>query len=314
MVELNPSYNQELCYTAQLDRLMLQGIVGNGGVARVQTGALLVTTGASGLNLSVAQGGGWMDTPDDDRGIYFGYNDAAKTVTATANASGNPRIDQVIATVNDTTYGEGTDNWVLSVLAGTATVGATLANLTGAAALPDNSIRLAYVLVPNGFAGPFVNATHILDARLGYVPAASMASASLVRVFRNGAFTVPVASTDLVFDTISFGNSALFNTTTGVYTAPATGIYRVSAQVNVAGSATSDQSMSVSALVNGVVVASTAERSTTTNATSFTTGCSFVVSATLGQAIKVQTANSSAGAFTGVVGTAITFASFERIA
>lgn len=172
MVELSPSYMQELCYTAQQDRLMLGNLVGAQGVANMGGGALLVTTGGSGLGLSVAQGGCWIKGDDDDRGFYSCYNDAPVTVTVSANASGNPRIDQVIARVYDSTYGEGSDEWQLEVLAGTPDSDANITNqyttgfLDGAASLPDNAITLAYILVPNGFAGPFVNATHILDARV----------------------------------------------------------------------------------------------------------------------------------------------------
>jgi hypothetical protein len=84
---------------------------------------------------------------------------AGSTVTIAANASGNPRIDQVIVTL--TGWRAGT----VSVLQGTPTAGATLANRNGAAALPSNTIRLVDVLMPNGFGGPFVSGTHLRDRR-----------------------------------------------------------------------------------------------------------------------------------------------------
>lgn len=168
MVELLPNWIDGQCYNAQLDRLMLGNVVCDEGVADIGGGSLLVTTGGSGLNVSVAQGGAWVEGVDDDRGFYSVYNDAPVTVTVAAANPTNPRIDQVIARVYDSTYGEGADEWVLEVLAGTATAGATLVNLNGAATLPDNSITLAYVLVPATFVGPFVNATHILDSRRPY--------------------------------------------------------------------------------------------------------------------------------------------------
>lgn len=124
---------------------------------------LQVTPGA-GLQLSVNGGFGWVsDTGNIVNGsgasplIPVFANTA--TLTIAANASGNPRIDQIIATITD--FGVAT----LSVLQGTATVGATLANRSGAAALPSSSIRLADILMPNGFAGPFVATTHIRDRR-----------------------------------------------------------------------------------------------------------------------------------------------------
>lgn len=82
------------------------------------------------------------------------------TVTIAANSSGNPRIDQVVGTL--TNYGIGT----VSVLQGTPTAAADLTNRNGAVgALPPGSIRLADILMPNGFAGPFVQNTHIRDRR-----------------------------------------------------------------------------------------------------------------------------------------------------
>lgn len=167
MAETAPWLLQE-CFTATGARLFTGNIVCGEGVANVAGGWLLVTTGGSGLTLSVAEGGGFVDSDTDDEGMYSIFNDAPVTLTATTADGTNPRIDQVIATVNDAQLSGSDNDWVLSVLAGTPTVGATLSNLNGAAALPDRSIRLAYVLVPAAFAGPFVNATHILDARDSY--------------------------------------------------------------------------------------------------------------------------------------------------
>jgi hypothetical protein len=80
-------------------------------------------------------------------------------VTVAANASGQPRIDIVILTM--TGYGTGT----VSVVTGTGTAGATLDNRTGAPALPAGAFLLADILMPNAFAGPFVQNTHIRDRR-----------------------------------------------------------------------------------------------------------------------------------------------------
>lgn len=173
MAELPPNWMTG-CYSPQVDRLLIQSLsAGRRGVYDVASGSLLVTTGGSGLNVSVAEGALLFNTPDNDRGSYTGYNDGPVTLTVGANASGQPRIDQVIGRLYDSAYGEGADEWVLEILPGTPQAGAQISDrytpatfLDGAAALPDNSVTLAYILVPNGFAGPFVNATHILDARV----------------------------------------------------------------------------------------------------------------------------------------------------
>lgn len=128
----------------------------------LNAGDYKVTPGA-GLVLNWAAGGAQVL---DSTGIITGLlglvpvvSLAGSTVTVTANASGNPRIDQVVLTM--TAWYTGT----VSVVAGTPTGGATLDNRSGAAALPANSIRLADILMPNGFAGPFVQNTHIRDRR-----------------------------------------------------------------------------------------------------------------------------------------------------
>lgn len=60
----------------------------------------------------------------------------------------NPRLDQVILEVLDNQHdGSGNSKARVRVVAGTPTSGATLANRSGAAALPSSAIRLADVLV-----------------------------------------------------------------------------------------------------------------------------------------------------------------------
>lgn len=127
---------------------------------------LEVVTGASGLNLSVTLGNAWVqgDTRST-QGLYFCHVPANVTVTASAAHATHPRIDRLVLKVEDADVSGSVTQYSLVMVPGTATAGATLSNLTGAAALPDNCLMLAYVLVPATFAGPFVNATHILDQR-----------------------------------------------------------------------------------------------------------------------------------------------------
>jgi hypothetical protein len=120
------------------------------------TQALFCTPGA-GLVINYSAGTVWIR---DDSGIVAAGAllpavITGSTVTVGANASGNPRLDQVIATL--TGYGTAT----VSVLPGTANAATTLNNRTGAAALPNDAIRIADVRVTNGFAGPFVAHTSL---------------------------------------------------------------------------------------------------------------------------------------------------------
>lgn len=61
------------------------------------------------------------------------------------NSSGNPRVDSIILR-----YTQATATFTFMVLAGTASAGATLDNLTGAATLTAFDLLLANVLVANG--------------------------------------------------------------------------------------------------------------------------------------------------------------------
>ena len=126
--------------------------------------SLAVSPGA-GLQLNYANG---QAAIYDDAGIvgYPGHLVVVSlasggTVTVAANVSGNPRIDQIVLTLS----AFGTGGATVSVLQGTPTGGATLANRAGAAALPSGVMRLADVLMPNGFGGPFGATGYIRDRR-----------------------------------------------------------------------------------------------------------------------------------------------------
>lgn len=113
-----------------------------------------ISTGGSGLTLSVAAGNAWVQN-DTDKGLSFIRSTAAVTIATDAAHATLPRIDRVVLDERGAVY----------VVKGTATAGATLANLTGATAEPADVMTLGYVLVPAAFAGPFVTATHVLDVR-----------------------------------------------------------------------------------------------------------------------------------------------------
>jgi hypothetical protein len=87
-----------------------------------------------------------------NQGLYIvAPHSAVATLTIAANASGNPRVDQIVLqTYDDTHDGSGNNKATLTVLQGTATAGATLDNRSGAASLPNSTMRLADVLVASG--------------------------------------------------------------------------------------------------------------------------------------------------------------------
>lgn len=127
----------------------------------------LVVQHAAGANMSVDVGAGhaWViATTAIRQGIYHQENDNTVTLTVQPSDGTNPRIDQVVLTINDSSLAGISDTPQLQVLAGVPTAGATLANKNGAAALPNNStIRLAYLLIPAGSTS--VITANIQDAR-----------------------------------------------------------------------------------------------------------------------------------------------------
>ena len=72
--------------------------------------------------------------------------------TITSNASGNPRLDQVVLEVLDQQHSGASNLAQVRVVAGTPTAAATLDNRNGAASLPANCLLLADVLVSSGAA------------------------------------------------------------------------------------------------------------------------------------------------------------------
>lgn len=149
-------------YTFKQLRQMLATLVPQEGV--YGAGDYRVTAGA-GMSVNVAAGDAWvrMDAGTFN-GLYYQKNDASINGVAVTPAHATlPRIDQVVLTVADSTVSGATDTPTVSVLAGTATSGATLDNRSGVAALPQNSIRLADVLVPAASAS--ITSTNIRDRR-----------------------------------------------------------------------------------------------------------------------------------------------------
>lgn len=162
------------------DALLSKGLPSAAQTEGVMTGLDLRVSAGAGLALNYSSGAAWVT---DDSGLFAAgallpVNVAAGgVVNIAANASGNPRLDQVILTLT------GHNTGTVSVLQGTPNAGATLDTRSGAANLPDNAIRLADILMPNGFAGPFVDGTHIRDRRFyatkGTIPALGLSGADI---------------------------------------------------------------------------------------------------------------------------------------
>lgn len=154
MALLTPEYLQTKRYSAIKDRQLQADEVMQEGIANF--GDYAVTQRAAGANMSVDIAAGKAFVQGDAvarQGYYHVVNDAVINAAIAANASGNPRLDQIILRAYDSTdAAQGTDVPAIEVLQGTPTAAATLANRSGAAALPQTALRLADVLVANGAA------------------------------------------------------------------------------------------------------------------------------------------------------------------
>lgn len=134
---------------------------------------LKVAQRAAGANMSVEVpvGAAWVRGSNTARqGLYNVYNDATVNPAISANASGNPRVDQIILRVYDSVDGAAAqDLATIEVITGTGTAGAQITNpaaanyRAGAAALPSSSLLLADVLVANGAAS--IVTANIVDRR-----------------------------------------------------------------------------------------------------------------------------------------------------
>lgn len=189
------SFQQLRHYTEKLAGVYQEGVYGATDLKVVQRGA--------GANMSVDVGAGdaWVKADQGTRnGLYFQTNDATVNVVVTAAHATLPRIDQAVLTVNDGTAGVGSgDTATLTVLAGTATSGATLDNRNGAAALGNNRIRLADILVPA--ASSSVVTANIRDRR-------PWARGFYNRLVRNGAGT-DYSTTSSAFSVVDSTNLAI---------------------------------------------------------------------------------------------------------
>lgn len=134
----------DLFYDAKHMALPWGDVIGQGIVGA--TDLAVSQHGAGTMSVDVAAGAAWI-TGDDSptvQGSYRVYNDGTVNLVIGANASGNPRIDLVIAEVLDSTWAGASNLWRLRAVAGTP--GA----VPVAPACPVDAIPLATVAVANG--------------------------------------------------------------------------------------------------------------------------------------------------------------------
>lgn len=246
-VRATPLWIAAGCYTdtdLRAYMAMLDNPCPSGGIRKLTGGEMLVTA-AGGMNVSVAPGTAWIAGTDAaGQGLYLVDNPTATTLTVTTANPTNPRIDRVIAKVNDPAFtGSGSPVFSLQILAGTP------AGSPAAPATPASAISLATISVPA--TDTVIDAAQITDTRTfcpvrrGYrgrrVTGASAG---------NGGGTV----IGVTWDTEDFDSDGFGSTASGVLTIPAglDGVYATSAMEHILGGTTGNHGISL--LHNGVVV------------------------------------------------------------
>lgn len=192
MALATPEFLQTKQYSAKTVRGVLLDLPVQSGV--VGAGDMLVSQRGAGANMSVdaAAGPAWvMGQTSSRQGIYHLYNDATMNISIAGNASGNPRLDQIVLHVYDSVDGAAAQDAVqLEVIQGSPNASASLGTRAGAAALPATSLLLADVLVANG-AASITNAA-IRDRR-------PWARGAYVRILRNtGNYTTSATIAGLI--------------------------------------------------------------------------------------------------------------------
>lgn len=153
-----PSWLQNGSHPAENDRLTMQAIFATTGI--IGSSSLQVVPNSP-VGMSVRVNSGWaaiIGTTQSNMGVYTVYNDATTTLTVTTADPTNPRIDRVVATVQDAYYSGAFNDVIFQVVAGTP------AGSPVAPATPANSISLATVAV--GAAVTQINSGDITDTRV----------------------------------------------------------------------------------------------------------------------------------------------------
>ena len=153
MTEVNPPFVlQASSHPAASFRRVLEFVLGGRGdtgsatgQGGVRTAADLAVTanGTPNMSVNVAAGEAVVVGSESQliQGAYHVYNDATKNLTIAASDPTNPRIDIVVAKVQDAEYSGATNAWSLAVVTGTPAASPAVP------ATPANAIVLAQIAV-----------------------------------------------------------------------------------------------------------------------------------------------------------------------
>ena len=217
-----PSWLQNGSHPAENDRLSMQAIFATTGII----GSSSLSVGPdSPVGMSVVVASGWaaiVGTTQSNMGVYTVYNDANTTLTVTTADPTNPRIDRVVATVQDAFYSGSFNDVIFQVVAGTP------AGSPSAPATPANSISLATVLV--GAAVTQINSGNITDTRTDVttnLPVGDITSVTAGTAISVASGTGPIPIVSLANTAVAAGTYTTANITVdaqGRITSASTGV------------------------------------------------------------------------------------------
>lgn len=140
-----PAYIQALSHPADVFRRAIQAVARGGyGVVVAATDLQVSQNGTPNMSVNVAAGQCVLPNTQNTTygGVYSGaLNDATVNLTIAASDPTNPRIDLIVAQVEDAAYSGGNNDWKLAVVTGTP------AASPSPPTAPANSISLAQVRV-----------------------------------------------------------------------------------------------------------------------------------------------------------------------
>lgn len=162
MTRYAPLHQQNLGYSATLDRQLIDVVFASPGT--IAGTDLAVTQRGAGANMSVDVAAGRCVVTGTDatgQGKYLCWSDAVTNVTiATAPGTGLSRIDLIVAQVRDGNQNAGPNNdWIITAIAGTAS------SSPSAPSAPPSSFVLAHVAV--GANVTSIVTANITDNRVG---------------------------------------------------------------------------------------------------------------------------------------------------
>jgi hypothetical protein len=210
-------FTQDGEYSAQEMRLMMAAMFGGrwptdlspagplvsagGGHGVVGAGDLLVVeNGTPNMSVTIAAGVAVVrGTDQGDQGVYVVANDAPVNVPITTADATNPRIDLVVAEVEDTEYGGGTSQLNLRVIAGTP------ASVPSAPTVPDSTLVLASVSVP-------ASDTAITDSQITDLRTRAYATGATAVCKSSATYPSPAAEGQQVYD-LSLHQFLIYNGT-----------------------------------------------------------------------------------------------------